>query len=310
MGGGVYWHPGSIRRAFLLGLEDRQLFGYSHVARLAASAFESIANFFPTPLPCLLENMEIYDIIMLAVLAGATLFGAWKGLAWQIASLGAIVASSFVALKFDTPLAESLPVGPPWDVPLSWVILFVGTSFVIWVVFRYVSDFIDRLKLKEFDRQIGAIFGLAKGVLICAIVTVFLVSLVEPIRAPILRSYSAYYIAVFLDKAHAYLPNDIHDKLEPVIHSLDERLGDHGTAHPEAAATQAPQDVQRTINSYFESAGNGLTERLQESVTDQFRERFQTTPEQPSGDGRLVPFEEWRQAFERLPNSSGNSTQR
>ncbi len=254
--------------------------------------------------------MEIYDIIMLAVLVGATVFGAWKGRAWQIASLGAIVASSYVALKFDTPLAEALPIGPPWDVPLAWAILFVGTSFVIWVAFRYVSDFIDRLKLKEFDRQIGALFGLAKGVLICAIVTVFLVSLVEPIRAPILRSYSAYYIAVFLDKAHAYLPNDIHDTLEPFIHSLDERLGNQGTAHPGDGAIHTPKDAQQAINSYVESAGTSLTDRLQESVSDQLRERFPTAPKQSAGESRVVPFEEWRQAFERLPSSSGNSTQR
>ncbi|HUG67425.1 MAG TPA: CvpA family protein [Pirellulaceae bacterium] len=254
--------------------------------------------------------MEIYDFIMLAVLAGATIFGAWKGLAWQIASLGAIVASSFVALKFDTPLAEAIAWEPPWDVPLAWVILFVGTSFVIWLLFRYVSDFIDRLKLKEFDRQIGAIFGLAKGALICSIVTVFLVALVEPIRAPILRSYSAYYIAVLLDKAHAYLPEDIHDKLEPVIHSLDERLGDHGTAHPGDGAIHTPQDAQRAINSYVESTGTGLTDRLQESVNDRFPARTQTAPKQLPGDSRLVPFEEWRQAFERAPNSPGDSTQR
>lgn len=234
---------------------------------MAAGAYGSTANPFPTPLLYPSANMEIYDIIMLAVLAGATLFGAWKGLAWQIASLGAIIASSFVALKFDTPLAEHLPVGPPWDVPLAWVILFVGTSFVIWVVFRYVSDFIDRLKLKEFDRQIGAIFGLAKGVLICVIVTVFLVSLVESIRTPILRSYSAYYIAVFLDKAHAYLPADIHDKLEPVIHSLDERLGDQGTTHPGEGAIHTPEDAQQALNSYVESAGDRLTDHLQDSVS-------------------------------------------
>jgi membrane protein required for colicin V production len=248
--------------------------------------------------------MEIYDILMLAVLAGATLFGAWKGLAWQVASLGAIIASSFVALKFDTPLADAIPLGPPWDVPLAWTILFVGTSFVIWVIFRYVSDFIDRLKLKEFDRQIGALFGLAKGGLICVIVTVFLVSLVEPIRAPILRSYSAFYIAVFLDKAHAYLPADIHDKLEPVIHSLDERLGEHSTAHPGDGAIHTPEDAQQAVNTLVESADRQLTERVQETVKEQFLDRLGTAPERPSSDSRLVPFDELRQAFERLPNSS------
>ncbi|MCA9124787.1 MAG: CvpA family protein [Planctomycetaceae bacterium] len=254
--------------------------------------------------------MEIYDIIMLAVLAGAMLFGAWKGLAWQIASLGAIVASSYVALKYDTPLAASLPVGPPWDVPLAWGILFVGTSFVIWIIFRYVSDFIDRLKLKEFDRQIGALFGLAKGVLICVIVTVFLVSLVDSIRAPILRSYSAYYIAVFLDKAHAYLPEDIHDKLEPAIHSLDERLGGHGTAHPGDGAIRTPDDAKRALNSYVDSASQQLTDRFQEAVSDHVTERLQPSSEPGLGDGRLVPFDEWRQAFERVPSTSNESTQR
>ncbi|MBC8350888.1 MAG: CvpA family protein [Planctomycetes bacterium] len=244
---------------------------------------------------------------MLAVLAVATLFGAWKGLAWQIASLSAIVASTFVALKFDTPLAEELPVGAPWDVPLAWGILFVGTSLVIWIVFRCVSDFIDRLKLKEFDRQIGAAFGFAKGVLICVIVTVFLVSLVEQIRGPILRSYSAYYIAVFLDKAHTYLPDDIHDKLEPVIHSLDERLGEQGTAHQGEGAIHTPEDAQRAVNSYIESAGDQITDRLQESASDQFRDRFHPAPAQPSSESRLVPFDEWRQALERLPKASDNT---
>lgn len=241
--------------------------------------------------------MEIYDIIMLVVLAGATLFGAWKGLAWQIASLGAIVASSFVALKYDTPLAEELPVGAPWDVPIAWVVLFVGTSFVIWVIFRYVSDFIDRLKLKEFDRQIGALFGFAKGILICVILTVFLVSLVDPIRAPILRSYSAYYIAVFLDKAHAYLPEDIHDKLEPVIHSLDQRLENQGTAHQEDGASHTPEDARAAINSYVESAADHVADRLQDVAGEQIRERLPPATNQTPSDSRLVPFEEWRQAL-------------
>lgn len=254
--------------------------------------------------------MEIYDIIMLAVLAGATVFGAWKGLAWQIASLGAIVASTYVALKYDTPLADQLPIGPPWDVPLAWVILFVATSFVIWIVFRYVSEFIDRLKLKEFDRQIGALFGLAKGVLICVILTVFLVSLVEGIREPILRSYSAYYVAVFLDKAHAYLPDDIHDKLEPVIHSLDERLGNQGTAHEaEVGVIRSPEDARQAINSYVESVGEQVTDRVQDAVADQFTDRFGSGSNTGSSDSRVVPFDELRQAFEKLPKTT-NSTQR
>ena len=36
--------------------------------------------------------METYDIVMLAVLGVATILGAWKGMAWQVASLGAVLS--------------------------------------------------------------------------------------------------------------------------------------------------------------------------------------------------------------------------
>ena len=43
--------------------------------------------------------MQVYDIIMIVVLLGTTMFGAYKGLAWQVASLAAVVASYLVAMK-------------------------------------------------------------------------------------------------------------------------------------------------------------------------------------------------------------------
>ena len=51
--------------------------------------------------------MEIYDIVMLVVLLAATLFGAFKGFAWQLASIASIVVSYIVAHKYlaITPLA-------------------------------------------------------------------------------------------------------------------------------------------------------------------------------------------------------------
>ena len=42
-------------------------------------------------------QVQIYDLIMILVLAAAAIFGFWKGLAWQIASFGSIVLSYFVA---------------------------------------------------------------------------------------------------------------------------------------------------------------------------------------------------------------------
>ena len=121
--------------------------------------------------------MEIYDIIMLVILAGAAIFGAIKGFAWQLASIASIVVSYFVAYRFREPFSESIQAEPPWNRFLAMLILFIGTALVIWVGFRMISKSIDRMKLREFDRQIGALFGLAKGGLYCILITLFAVTL-------------------------------------------------------------------------------------------------------------------------------------
>ena len=59
-------------------------------------------------------------------------------------------------------------------------------------VFRLVSRLIDRVKLKDFDRQFGALLGLAKGSLLCMLITFFSVTLLgEQKRAAIVQSHRA-----------------------------------------------------------------------------------------------------------------------
>lgn len=257
--------------------------------------------------------MEVYDIVMIVVLVGATLFGAWKGLAWQVASLGAIVLSSVVALKFHEPLAKQLPAQPPWDVPLASLILYVGTSLGIWIAFRFVSTFIDRLKLKEFDRQIGAIFGFVKGGLLCVIITVFAVMLVgDTQRKAIVGSYSGYYVARVLDKAHQYLPDRYHEAVDPYLHSLDERLGtpthEHAaTADPAKAATTVlekardflPAEYQKKVDPYLESLDKQLG-TTNPPGTSEPRKRNAT----------VITREQFKQALERAAEAAANPDRR
>lgn len=169
--------------------------------------------------------MQGYDLLMIVVLAAAVVWGAWKGFAWQIASLASIVASYVVALMFRQQLAQFINASPPWNMFLSMLILFLGTSLVVWIGFNLVAEVIEKVKLKEFDRQIGAIFGLAKGVLLCVLITLFAVTLLsEPQRQAICNSRSGYYIAVLLDKADGVIPGELHEVLDPYIDRLDQQV--------------------------------------------------------------------------------------
>lgn len=165
--------------------------------------------------------MEGYDVIMLAVLVGATVFGAYKGFAWQVASISAIFASYFIAVRFREPVSEWIGASPPWNMFLAMLLIYIGSSLAIWIAFRFVSDLIDRVRLKEFDRQIGALFGLAKGILLCVIITLFAVTLSdEQRRETIVHSRSGYYIAAFLTKAKAVIPEEARQVVAPYVATL------------------------------------------------------------------------------------------
>lgn len=169
--------------------------------------------------------MLTYDIIMLAVLVAATLWGVYKGLAWQIASMASIFCSYFVAMNFRTAVVGMIKAEPPWNYAIAMLILYFGTSLVVWVAFRLVRQTIDKVKLQEFDKHVGGVLGFAKGVALCVVITLFAMVLVgDAQRQQIVHSYSGYYIAVLLDKSHAVLPQEVHDQVHPLIHSLDQSL--------------------------------------------------------------------------------------
>lgn len=171
--------------------------------------------------------MQAYDLIMLIVIGMSTIFGAIKGFAWQVASLASIIISYLVAYRFRFQVAEMIHAAPPWNLFLAMLILYVGTSFVIWVGFRLLSGMIDQVKLKEFDRHLGAAFGLGKGLIYCLLVTMFAMSLLGPRQqAAICQSKSGYYIASALDKGIGILPKEIHDVVGPYLARLDEKLKD------------------------------------------------------------------------------------
>jgi len=163
--------------------------------------------------------MQIYDIIMLTVLIGATILGLWKGVVWQIASIASIFLSFFVAVEFREPVSKMIQAAPPWNMFLAMLVLYIGCSLVIWILFRLISEFLDRIKLKEFDRQLGAVLGLAKGVVLCVVITMFAATLLAPPqRGEVINSKSGYCAAWLLYQAHDVMPDEVHDVIHPYMH--------------------------------------------------------------------------------------------
>ena len=90
--------------------------------------------------------------------------------------------------------------------------IYIVTSFIIWTLFRFVSGAIDKVRLESFDKQLGAMIGFAKGVLLCVAITFFAVTLLppKPQGEAIVDSQSGRYIVALLDKSHSVFPPEIH----------------------------------------------------------------------------------------------------
>jgi membrane protein required for colicin V production len=163
---------------------------------------------------------------MLGILAGAILWGAWKGMAWQVASVASLVLSYVVALKFSEPLAASGIFGEsaPWRRFAAMLALYIVTSAVVWVVFQRISSTLEYLKLGDFDRQLGGVCGAIKGVLLCVAITFFVVTVLPENRAEVLNTHSGRAIGRFLAQADAIMPVELKAELEPYLKPLEEQL--------------------------------------------------------------------------------------
>jgi membrane protein required for colicin V production len=187
--------------------------------------------------------MDWYDILMLAVLGLATLFGAWKGMAWQLASLASLVLSYFLALRFSTQLAPIFGQTAPWNRFVAMLAIYIGTSIAVWLAFRLVAGFLDRIKLRDFDHQVGALFGIVKGTLLCIGITFFAVGLSESLRNHILATRSGHYIALLLNKAETVMPKEIHQVLDPYVQKIEDRLDPKEPFEPNAPLQQDLEQV-------------------------------------------------------------------
>lgn len=169
--------------------------------------------------------MSFYDILMFVVFAGAILFGLWKGLAWQIASLAAIFISYVVAMQFRGQVSDLIQAPAPWNMFGAMLVLYLGTSFIIWVAFGYIRRSIERFHLKEFDRQAGAILGALKGALLCMVITMFAVTLAdERVRSAVVTSKSGNFLARSINQLSAVVPKELHDVLDPMLNQFNQKV--------------------------------------------------------------------------------------
>jgi membrane protein required for colicin V production len=133
-------------------------------------------------------------------------------------------------------IAPYITVKPPLNRWLAMFGLYIFFSFLSFAAARSLKKWIDKAQFEEYDRHLGSIFGFVKGLVFVLVMTFFGFTLSQQMpeaRFAIFHSQTGKIAAVIMDRLHPVMPKELHDVLEPYIHSLDRPGLDLQHAHDE-----------------------------------------------------------------------------
>jgi membrane protein required for colicin V production len=109
-----------------------------------------------------------FDYVVLVILISSSIIGVLRGLVKEILSLISWVVAFVVANAYGAQLAPMLSVIPGETVRLmvAFVALFLGTRILMGLVMMAVDLMVKATGLSPANRLLGAVFGLARGLVI------------------------------------------------------------------------------------------------------------------------------------------------
>jgi membrane protein required for colicin V production len=156
--------------------------------------------------------MTTYDIVMLLIVVGMAIQGAWRGLAWQVAPVASLILGYMVAGPVSPSLAPLFGDPPLADV-LALIAVYVAVSLAVYLMIRSVKESLEKLKLAEFDKHLGFLLGAIKGVILTVVVTVLLITVSPAARQMILQTESHSIARLIIGEALPLMPETFRNTL-------------------------------------------------------------------------------------------------
>ena len=110
-----------------------------------------------------------FDLFIGAILLITTIRGAAKGVAWQLAGIGALVLCFLFATPLSLTIAPMIKLAPLLNRWVAMLGIYLVFSFGTFAIARGFREALEKAKFVEFDRHMGALFGLFKGAIMAEI---------------------------------------------------------------------------------------------------------------------------------------------
>ena len=160
--------------------------------------------------------MTALDYAVVGVIVLSSAWGAWRGLVREVISLAGWVLAFIAANVLADPLAEALAgwiPNPDLRAIAAFAAVFVVTLTLVTLVAIALSKALKSTGLRGLDRTLGALFGLARGVLI-AILFALVAGLTSFPQNPMWRaSWSGPMLGRTVEELKPWLPPALAQRL-------------------------------------------------------------------------------------------------
>jgi membrane protein required for colicin V production len=116
-----------------------------------------------------LAALTVFDYFVIGVVALSLLIGIWRGVVSEILALVAWIVAFFAARTWSGQTGELLASGltdPAWRHVAGFVAVFVAVLILFTLARWVLSLLLSAVGLAPLDRLLGAVFGVARGVLV------------------------------------------------------------------------------------------------------------------------------------------------
>ena len=206
-------------------------------------------------------TLTIYDAVMAGVVVAGMIWGAWRGVTWQLASIASLVLGYMIAHPVSARLAPHFPGDPVIARSLAMLAAYAGVSGGVFLVAWGLRATLRAMKFEAFDRHLGMLLGGMEGALLGIVATFFVVSLSPTMREPIFSSPSGQIVGNVMNALGPVLPAEARQALAPFIAEAKKAVAAGetvfplmGTQNPETNPTTNP--VANLIDSAIQRAGH------------------------------------------------------
>ncbi len=167
--------------------------------------------------------ITFYDALMLLLIFVGVIQGAWRGMAWQLAPIASLVLGYIISYPLSISMAQYFGK-PPLNRLWAMIAIYLLVSLFVYMVARSIRHSLEKLKLIEFDRHLGALLGGVKAVLFSVAITIGLITVSDQAREVILKSESSTIAARLMNTISPILPEQLNALVEPYVKNLNDHL--------------------------------------------------------------------------------------